>query len=481
MGGGSKPETKTYYAYQLSLPHQSLSPDRPIYAYDAYGELVYTIEPNNPYIDYGTGVYTVPGTSQNTIIESISSASYYVKYSAEDVSVDYENAEFSINNTLISKPTSVTVWATFEYYTQFTASNDTGKIIDGDWSTQMQTIFYAPPPQSYQYAILDLGVERYIQTIDLIGGYFRPTEDVKFNCKYNATLKYSLDNITYYDIGTDTHNFTMDSGSSVTFDEDKLGVDFTARYIQVVLESVDKINYSKSSIIVASTNYQQLVDAGIINESENNHAEVGDTIILREGLYAVALTEASAYSDIILKAECLLIPTTVGISLVSTTLTVESTSGFTASGTAYIDLDASKSFTYTGITATQFLGVSLHSGATFTTQDYITQTIEDDSTLYDYNGLLPKMGDRIFKKNQSKEEYLYTETDLAYLSKAYLREFVKNHGKLQAEVLFAPYLKLGQTVSVTDTFGKLTNDRYFIETITYKPNNVSATLARYPG
>ena len=176
-----------------------------------------------------------------------------------------------------------------------------------------------------------------------------------------------------------------------------------------------------------------------------------------------------------------MIPTTIGISLVGNTLTVESTVGFASSGTAYIDMDALKHFTYTSITATQFLGVSLHSGATFTTQDYITQTIEDDYTLYDYNMLLPKMGDRVFKKNQSKEEYLYTESDLAYLSKAYLREFVKNHGKLQADVLFAPYLKLGQTVSVTDTFGKLTNDRYFIETITYKPNNVSATLARYPG
>ena len=74
-GGGGDVETNTYYAYQLSLPHQSLSPDKPIYCYDAYGELVYTVEPNNPHADYGLGLYSVPGTAQNTIIESISTAS----------------------------------------------------------------------------------------------------------------------------------------------------------------------------------------------------------------------------------------------------------------------------------------------------------------------------------------------------------------------------------------------------------------------
>lgn len=481
-GGGGTPETTTTYHYQISAPHQSINPNYPIYCYDAYGTLVYTISANDPNMNYGTGTYTVPGSAQNALIESISTASYKVSYSTDDITIDYENAEFYFNERLVSKPTSVTMWATFQYYTQFTAANDTGKIIDGNWDTQMQTVFYAEPPAGYQYAILDLGVVREIQTIDLIGGYFRPTEDVKFDCKYKATLKYSLDNITYYDIGKDTNSFSIEAANAVTFDEEKLGSGFRARYIQIVLEEVEKINYSKSSILVTDSNYGQLVASNIIDEGENNHAEVGDTIILREGLYAVALTEASAYSDIVLKAESFLIPMTQVVDVVSGgRIDVLSTDGFPESGTAYIALDSTKSFTYTSKTATSFLGVDLASGANIFTDDYITKSIETDTTLYDYSNLLPKLGDRVYKKNQSGTEYLYTQADLNYLSKEYLKEFVKNHGKIQAEVLFAPYLKMSHTVTVTDLYNGINNVRYFIENISYKQGSSSITLARFPG
>lgn len=481
-GGGGSVETTTTYAYQISAPHQSINPNYPIYCYDAYGILVYTIEPNNSTMNYGTGIYTVPGSAQNTTIESIATATYHVSYSTDDIEIDYENACFYFSQSLVNKPTSVTIWGTFEYYTQFTAANDTGKIIDGNWNTNMQTVFYAEPPAGYRYAILDFGTETPIQAIDLVGGFFKPTDDVKFDCKYKATLKYSNDNVNYYDIGSDTHKFEMSSGESKSFEEDKLGYGFSARYILVELEEVDKINYSKSSIIVTSDNYAQLVSSGIIDESENNHAEVGDTIILREGLYAVSLTEASAYSDIVLKSEAFLIPTTA-VTDVNTAGDIEvlSTDGFSDSGTAYIGLNQAYSFTYTGKTATSFTGVDLSSGISISIDDYVTQTIETDTTLYDYNFLLPKLGDRIYKKNQTKTEYLYTSDNLNYLAKEYLKEYVKNHGKIQAEVMFAPYIKLFQTVSVTDTYNRLNNVRYFVESISYRANTTSLVLARYPG
>jgi len=499
-GGGGSPETTTTYAYQIYAPHQSISPDHPIYCYDAYGILVYTIEPHDSRMNYGTGMYNVPGSAQNTVVESISTATYRVRYSTDHIVIDYANACFYISEALISKPTSVTVWATFQYATQFTASNDTGKIIDGNWSTQMQTIFYAQPPAGYRYAILDLGTVKDIQAIDLIGGYFKPTYDTKFDCKYKATLQYSNDNINYYNISTDTNKFEMSSATGISFDEDKLGYAFSARYILVILEEVEKINYSKSSILVTGTsyrtevvdgqmitvpvygNYAQLVSAGIINEEEPNHAEVGDTIILREGLYAVSLTEASAYSDITIKAEAFLIPTTTAIDVNSSgDIDVISTDGFDDAGTAYIGLNVNNSFTYTSKTATSFVGVVVAPGATLVEGDYITQTIETDTTLYDYNGLLPKLGDRVYKKNQTKTEYLYTPAELKYLAKEYLKEFVKNHGKIQAEVMFAPYIKLFQTVNVTDAYNGINNARYFVESLSYKANTTSLTLARYPG
>lgn len=480
-GGGGGVSTTTYYNYQLQLAHQSIDPNYPIYVYDAYGVLVYTVEPHSSSMNYGTGIFTVPGSSQNTTIESVSTATYQVSYSTDDINIDYENAVFYLNESLVPKPTSVTVWGTFQYFTTFTAANDTGKIIDGNWNTQMQTVFYAPPPQDYQYAILDLGSIKDVQALDLVCGYFKPSDDVKFNVKYNATLRYSLDNINYFDIGTDLSNFEMTSGKAVSFEEDKIGIGFQTRYVMILLESVDKINYSKSSVIVTSSNYQQLVDAGLINPNDTSHAIVGDILVIREGLYAVSLTEASAYSDIVLKAEGLLIPTTIGRSLSSNTLTVDSTDGFDASGTAYLNKDATKWFTYTGKTATTFTGVNLESGISFTVGQYVTKSIETDSTLYDTEILLPKLGDRIYKKNQANTKFLYTQADLNYLSKEYLKEYVKNHSKVQIELLYAPYLKIGQTVAITDPYEGLTSVRHFIETINYKPNSTSITIARYPG
>jgi adenosine deaminase len=87
----------------------------------------------------------------------------------------------------------------------------------------------------------------------------------------------------------------------------------------------------------------------------------------------------------------------------------------------------------------------------------------------------------MYKKDQSKTEYLYTITDLNYLSKSYLKEYVKNHGKIRAEVVFAPYLRMGQTISVTDPYNNLSNVRYFIETVSHNANSTSLVLARYPG
>jgi hypothetical protein len=105
-------------------------------------------------------------------------------------------------------------------------------------------------------------------------------------------------------------------------------------------------------------------------------------------MYAVALTEASAYSDIVLKAEGKLIPTTVSTNgLVGGTLAVESTAAFASSGTAYVGKDSTRFFTYTGTTATSFTGVILGSSTTgIADNEYITETIEDDNTIYDPDG-----------------------------------------------------------------------------------------------
>lgn len=481
MGGGGTPKTKNYYYYKIQLPYQSISPDKAITFYNAYGELVMTLPPYSSDMDYGTGLYTVPGDKKREDIIKIASASFNVKYGMDKVVIDYDNATFYISQALVSQPTSVTLWATFEYMAIFSASNDTAKIMDGDWNTQMQTIFYAPPPSGYEYALLDLGGVVPIQAIDLVGGYFRPTDTFKFDCKYNASLKYSLDGEVYYTINNDLTNFEISSGEAKSFDEDKIGVGFKARYIKILLEEVNKINYGKSSITVTQMNYNQLVDAGLINPNDPKAAKVGDTLIIREGLYAVALTEASVYSDIILKSECLLIPTTRVTDIYSNgDIEVLSTDGFDDSGIAYLSKDSNKYFNYTSRTSNVFQGVTFDEKTEVSIGEWVTKDIETVNSLYDTTMILSKLGDRVYKKNNSSTEYLYTQSNLDYLAKEYLKEFVKNHDKVSIDMAFAPYIKIGDTISLTDEYNRIDNERFFVESVTHSSKSTQLVVARYP-
>lgn len=479
-GGGGGVQTQTYYNYQLQLTYQSIDPNYPILVYDQFGNLVYTVQPGDPNMNYGTGQYQVPGSAENPTIDSVSTATFFVCYPTSDVTIDYTNALFYISETIIPQPTDVTVWATFDYITRYTPTAGLASILANNFDNSLTTTFFAPPPQDYPYAIIDLGSVQPIQELDITCGYFEPDAVTKFNVSYSVTVQYSLDNVNYFDIGTDLVNVAMSSGKTVAFNEQKLGPEFQTRYILILLESVDKIDYSSVQITVTDGNYQTLVNNGIINPNYVGHAVVGDIIVLRDGLWVVAVCSASAYSNIVIRSDGLLIPTTIGGSLVGTTLTVNDTTGFDSSGTAYINKDATKAFTYTSKTNNTFTGVELESGVSYTNGQYITKSIITDATLYDNNFILPKQGDRVYKNNLTSTPYLYQQSDLDSLAQSYLREYIKNLSKIQVDLLFAPYWQVGQTADVTDIFEGLNNNRYFVESITHAPEKTRLVLAQYP-
>lgn len=460
-GGGTTTETRSYYYYKILFMHQSIEPSQSITIYDLHGYAVYTIPPNDGAMDYGNAVYSVPGSSQNALIETISTASYWILYSSRNVTIDYDNVIFKISSTMIPDPARATVEASFEYYATFTPARGAAAIIDGRWDTQVQTEFYAEPPSGYEYSLIDFGSVQKIQAVDIIGGFYKPDEIRKFDIDFRFSLLYSINGTDYYEIGDKTHNVQLTGGSSVTFEEADLGIGFEARYIKIVLDNVKKINY------------------GAVKDTSGR--------VIREGIWVVAISEVSAYGDIILRSEAKLIPTTLLTADIdgSGTIYVTSTAGFTEPGsgetaTAYIDNLAYKEFTYTGLTATTFEGVTLISGCSGVEGDTVSQTISSSSMLADPDNLLPKLGDRLYKKTDIDEKTLYDQSKLDYLSGAFLREFYKNHSKLSVDILYAPYLKLGQTVSLTDPYNYINNGLYFIDSISTKPNGYSLTLGRYP-
>lgn len=445
-----KVEVHQYWYYKIKFAHTSIDPNYPIYCYDATGTLVFTISAGDGNMDYGNGIYNVPGAEQNSTIESISTASYNVFYSTTGIDIDYANIRFKISKQLVPTYTLVTVRATFQYWTMLTPFDGLVAVIDGRFETQVQTIFYGEPPTGLQYAILDLGQIYEIQAFDMVCGFFRPDGLRKYDVDFRFTLKYSTDGVNFYNISDETTNIQLASGDHVSFEEDQLGIGFQARYILVVLEDVKKIDYGEN------------------------------------GVWVVAVSELSVYNDIILKSEATLIPTTVltedvivsdkdSSGLYPVTVTVDSTEDFTEPGsgevaTAYIGED---SFTYTGLLSTQFLGVEGLSEDHYI-GDRVSQTLENDTSMYDDSGLLPKLGDRLYKRISISDDTLYTQAQLDTVSMAYLQEFYKNHTKKQIDILYAPYLQIGQTIDIDGT-------NYFIESISDNNGMYNITVGRYPG
>jgi len=231
---------------------------------------------------------------------------------------------------------------------------------------------------------------------------------------------------------------------AVTFEEEDLGSSFEARYLRFSLGEVTKITYGK-------------------------------------GVYVVAITEVSIYSDIIVESECTLIPyatTTASTSQPDTTINVSSTASFDASGTAYIDLV--DTFTYTGITSSTFTGVAFESGyGGDSSGTRVTQTLSSDTSFYDVDTLLPHLGDRVKKEQKIKDTVLYTKAQLDVIAKAYLEEYYKNHSKVSVKGAYSPYLEIGQTLLVVDAVNNI-NTRYFLEKVKGNGREVTLTLGRYP-
>jgi hypothetical protein len=169
----------------------------------------------------------------------------------------------------------------------------------------------------------------------------------------------------------------------------------------------------------------------------------------------------------------------------SGTINVDSTEGFADPDsadveTAYIGTTGD-TFTYTGLTATSFIGCNISSGGSGGVGDKIYQSDETDTTLFDDDLVLRNLGDRLYKENKVDDKTLYDQATLDRLARSWLREFYKNHSKLNVSVMYAPYLKIGQTVSLTDSYNEQDEVLYFIEQISEDSmGSYTLTLARYP-
>lgn len=438
-GGGGEITTKTFFYYKVYLPSKGILRTEPVYLYDAGGLLLYTLAPNDSRVDYENGMWEVPGQERNNIIESISTASYWLMYSSSKLEIDYNNILFKIDKSLILNVANTTVNADFEYATALAPIYSGRNMFDGRWDTQSHVIFYSKPPAGYAFAEIDLGQAYTIQAVDIIHGFFKPDDKLTFDINNKYSLEYSTDGITYYPVCREATNFNLTGGASVSFEREQLGDNFSVRYFKLIVNDMEKIAY-------------------------------------KNGCWVVAFTEFSAFREVILEGEATLISTThLSSAYVSgTILSVDDTTGFLASGTAYLEDETA--FTYTSTTSTAFLGCTGLVAAAIDSR--VSQTLETTTTVFDEFGLLPNLGDKL-EKNVSINPYLDTQTRVDKRSRDWLVEGNKDHSRCSVGSVYAPHVRVGQTLQVVDTVNHISR-RYFVESLKGSDKGIDLVLAYYP-
>ena len=437
---------KSIFIYQVYTGYTSLHPFSSVYFYSATGVLIKELSPLSAEFNYALGIWSVPGTEKNELIELISTCTFSVVYHLSDLEIDYENTLFKISKRLIPNPENALITAYFQYWTAFTAVEEIGNILDGDNSTQAQTIFYYPPPTGYTYAILDLGKLTRVQVLDITGGFFEPDELRKFDTEITFSLQSSTDNVTYYNVSAATTNIKLSSGEGVSFGQEELPEGFKTRYFKIILEEVKPIEY-------------------------------------HDGRWVVAFSSFAVYSDIVLEEECKLIPTCTITQTESdpiTTIEVNHTTNFDngsteTPATAYL---GNVAFTYTGKTDESFTGTIVPSTGTVNKDNIITQKVEDPNSIVDTLQILPSLGDRVFIDNRTTNGYLYSQENLQFLAKAFLHEFIKNNNKVNVKVIYSPYLQVGNTVRLIDSSSGV-DANFFIDSISENNGNYDLVIARY--
>lgn len=445
-GGGGNIQSHTYWYYKVYFPSHGIIRTKPIYIYDQTATLLYTLGPNDPRIDYENGIWEVPGSERNETIERISTASFWVNYSSKKLQIDYNNVLFKIDKSLIPAAAVpyAKVTADFEYATALAPIDSGRNIFDGRWDTQAQVVFYAKPPSGYAFAVLDLGQAYNIQAIDIIHGFFKPDDRRSFDINNKYTLQYSVDNINYYSVCKEATNFNLSGGASVSFERDKLGDDFSVRYFKLIINDMQKIEFEK-------------------------------------GVWVASFVEFAAYQDVILRGNAFLVPTTAAngsILIGASSVNVDSTSGFSSSGTAYFaETKGSEDvFAYTSITSTSFLGCS-GIDSSHVNDSRIAQKVETTTLLYDDLALLPKLQDKLFKV-KDLNPYLDTQARVDGRAGDFLAEFLKEHTKATIDLAYSPHIRVAQTVLVIDETNNI-NKRYFVDSLKGTDKGISLTVAYY--
>ena len=102
---------------------------------------------------------------------------------------------------------------------------------------------------------------------------------------------------------------------------------------------------------------------------------------------------------------------------------------------------------------------------------------ESDTLLYDSRGVLPRLGDVLYKDNNISE-YLNTQTKIDKRAKDLLREYIKGTTRVKASCFARPDLQIGDTVWIFDNINGIDRN-YFVESIQVDSGDMANLVLAY--
>lgn len=98
--------------------------------------------------------------------------------------------------------------------------------------------------------------------------------------------------------------------------------------------------------------------------------------------------------------------------------------------------------------------------------------------IYDDDGLLPALGDKLYKDTE-ENEFLDDQDKVNKRAKDYAIEFYKDHSKVRVDAMYGPHYRIGQTLRLIDKTQDI-NENYFVESLSDNNGRLSLILAKYP-
>lgn len=140
-----------------------------------------------------------------------------------------------------------TVTATFDYEDYFIPTDSMALARDKDLQSQYQIEWMAKPLSGAVLISVDFGSVKPIQLMDIMPGAFLPPSGLPargFEYTDSISIEFSTDGSTWSKISKETTAVKFTSGNPITFDESQLKVGFKTRYLRMILEEAERINYT---------------------------------------------------------------------------------------------------------------------------------------------------------------------------------------------------------------------------------------------